>query len=230
MGIRERERILENVARLKRAEKNAPNSDVATVREDLEAQLGGTVSRNLSANLLGVSHTALNNWIASGDVPVVISERGRKEIPIPVLLELRDRVDEERRAGHRKLHMLEPVMTEARRRAERMRPRATIARARGGDEPHRTAELRSLAYHRALAPRLRRSMIDEAQRKLRRWQEDGRIDPSAAQAWEEVFAMPMTEIRKAIAADDERGGDLRQNSPLAGLLSEPERHKILEKV
>ena len=42
--------------------------------------------------------------------------------------------------------------------------------------------------------------------------------------------MPMGEIRKAIAADDERGRDLRQNSPLAGLLSEPERRKILEKV
>jgi hypothetical protein len=230
MGIRERERILENIARLKRAEKNAPNRDVATVREDLESQLGGTVSRNLSANLLGVSHTALNNWIAAGDIPVVISERGRKEIPIAVLLELRDRVEEERRAGRRKLHMLEPIMAEARGRAERMRPRATIARARRGNEPHRAAELRGLAYHRALAPRLRSPMIDEAQRKLRRWRKDGRIDPSAAQAWEDVFAMPMAEIRKAITADDVRGRDLRQNSPLAGLLSEPERRKILEKV
>ncbi len=73
-------------------------------------------------------------------------------------------------------------------------------------------------------------MIDEAQRKLRRWQEDGRIDPRYAQLWEDVFAMPMSEIRKAITADNERGRDLRQSSPLAGLLSEPERRKILEKV
>ena len=42
--------------------------------------------------------------------------------------------------------------------------------------------------------------------------------------------MPMAEIRQAITADDERGRDLRQNSSLAGLLSEPERRKILEKV
>ena len=40
----------------------------------------------------------------------------------------------------------------------------------------------------------------------------------------------MTEIRKVIAADDARGRDLRQNSPLAGLLNEPERRKILEMV
>jgi hypothetical protein len=230
MGIRERERVLENIARLRRAEKKAPSVDIAMVREDLESQLGGTVSRSLSANLLGVSHTALNNWIAAGDVPVVISERGRKEIPIPTLLELQQRVAEERKSGRRKLHMLEPIMTKARSRAERMRPRAAVSGSRRPSDPHRTPELRSLAYHRAIAPRLRRPMIDEAQRKLRRWTEDGRVDPRYTQLWEDVFAMPMAEIRKAISADDERGRDLRQNSPLAGLLSEPERRKILETV
>lgn len=195
-----------------------------------ESQLGGTVSRSLSASLLGVSHTALNNWIAAGDVPVVISERGRKEVPIPALLELQERVEEGRKSGRRKLHTLEPIMIEARRRAERMRPRVGAPGSRDRADPHRTPELRSLAYHRVIAPRLRRPMVDAAQRKLRRWQEDGRIDPRHAEAWEEVFAMPMAEIRKAITADDERGRDLRQNSPLAGLLGEPERRKILEKV
>jgi hypothetical protein len=231
MGLKEREKILENIALLRRAERETPNADVSLVREDLESQLGGTVSRSLSASLLGVSHTALNNWIAAGDVPVVISERGRREVPIPTLLELQERVDEERRSGRRKLHTLEPIMTEARRRAERMRPRVGGSdSSRVRSDPHRTPELRSLAYHRVLAPRLRRPMIDEAQRKLRRWQEDGGIDPRHAQTWEAVFALPMAEIRKAITADDERGRDLRQNSPLAGLLSEPERRKILEKV
>lgn len=230
MGSKDRERAIENIARLRRAEKKAPSADIAMVREDLESQLGGTVSRSLSASLLGVSHTALNNWIAAGDIPVVISERGRKEVPIPTLLELQDRIAEERRTGRRKLHTLEPIMTEARRRAERMRPGAGEPRSRHRSDPHRAPELRSLAYHRALAPRLRRPMIDEARRKLRRWKEDGRVDPRHAQAWEDVFAMPMAELREAIAADDERGRDLRQNSPLAGLLSEAERRKILEKV
>lgn len=230
MGIGDRKRILENIARLRRAERKVPDSDVAAVREDLESQLDGTVSRSLAANLLGVSHTALNNWINAGDVPVVLSKRGRREVPISALLELRERVEEERRSGHRKLHVLEPAMAEARRRAERMRPRATISRTRRDGAPHRGPELRSLAYHRVLAPRLRRPMIAEAQRKLRRWEKEGRIDPRYARAWEEVFALPMPEIRKVITADDERGRDLRQNSPLAGLLSEPERRKILEKV
>lgn len=230
MRPKEREKTLENIALLRKAEKEAPSAEVARVREDLESQLGGTVPRSLSASLLGVSHTALNNWIAAGDVPVVISERGRKEVPIPTLLELRERVEEERKSGRRKLHTLEPAMTEARRRAQRMRPRVAGSDSRRRSDPHRTPELRSLAYHRVLAPRLRRPAIDEAQRKLRLWREEGRIDPRHAEAWEEVFAMPMADIRKAITADDERGRDLRQNSPLAGLLSEPERRKILEEV
>lgn len=230
VGKRERERTLENIARLRRVEKEMPDGDIAIVREDLEAQLGGTVPRSLSASMLGVSHTALNNWIAAGDVPVAITERGRKEVPIPALLELWDRVVEERKSGRRKLHLLEPIMIEARRPAERMRPGVVLPKPDERPDPHRVAELRGLAYHRALAPRLRRPMIDEAQRKLARWRRDGRINPRYAEAWESVFAMPMAEIRKVIAADDARGRDLRQNSPLAGLLSEPERRKILEAI
>jgi hypothetical protein len=227
MRAQEREKTLENIALLKKVEAETRNSDVARVREDLEAQLGGAVPRSLSASVLGVSHTALNNWIAAGDIPVVISERGRKEVPIPVLLELWERVEQERKAGKRKRHLLEPAMIEARRRAERMRPRVAE-----GDRsaPHRAAELRSLAYHRALAPRLRRPMVEAARRKLRRWRDEGSIHPRYADAWEEVLAMPMADIRRAITADDERGRDLRQNSPLAGLLSEPERRRIIESV
>lgn len=228
MAIKERKRTLENIARLRRAEGKASGGDIAAVREDLESQLGGTVSRSLAADLLGVSHTALNNWVNAGDVPVVVSRQGRKEVPIPALLDLQEQVAEQRRFGRRKLHMLEPVMIKARRRAERMRPRISDVHDRS--YPHRPPELRSLAYHRAVAPRLRRPMVDEAQRRLRRWEGEGKIDPRYARAWEEVFARSMAEIRKTITADDERGRDLRQNSPLAGLLSEPERRKILEMV
>ena len=70
-------------------------------------------------------------------------------------------------------------------------------------------------------------MVDEAQRKLKRWEEKGTIDPRYAKAWREVFALPMDGIRKAITEDDERGRDLRQNSPLGGLITEPERRRIL---
>jgi hypothetical protein len=225
MRSQERMRLIENIARLRRAERANSSEEVAAVREDLEAQMGRTVSRNLSARTLGVSHTALNNWIASGDVPVVVTESGRKEVPVRTLLELKERIDEERRSGTRTLHVLEPIMLEARRRAGRLRSAADPAVPA---VPHGGADRRGLAYHRAVALRLRRSTITEAQRKLRRWQREGKVDARHAQAWEEVFALPMAAIRKAITADDQRGRDLRQNSPLAGLLSEPERRRILE--
>lgn len=229
MNKAERERTLQNVARLRRVEQMGPSLELAEVREDLEAQLGGTVSRSLSARVLGVSHTALNNWIESGDVPAVITAQGRKEVPIPALLELQEEVARQRTSGRRKLHLLEPIMVDAKHRAERLRVQPE-AYGRARPDAHRVAELRGLAYHRALAPRLRRPMIDEAQRKLRRWREEGKVDPRYAEAWEEIFASPLAEIRRAITADDERGRDLRQNSPLAGLLSEPERRKIFETV
>jgi hypothetical protein len=230
MATESRKKLLRNIARLRRAEGRMPDPDVASVREDLEEELGGTVSRNLAAELLGVSHTALNNWIASGDVPFVLTPAGRKEVPIPALLSLYEGVEAERRSGRRSLHALEPVMIEARRRAERMRPDPSIAEELRSADRHRISDLRGLAYHRTIAPRLRRSTIEEAERKIRRWENTGRLDERHADAWREVFDRPMTEIRRIIGTDDPRGRDLRQNSPLAGLLSEPERRKILETV
>lgn len=223
----ERERTFENIARLRKAERGVIDPDIAAVREDLEAQLNGTVPRSIAARQLGVSHTALDNWIASGDVPVVITKQGRKEVPISFLLELQERVAEQRRAGRRKLHTLEPVMVEARRRADRLDPQLEPTSSGRRPDPHRIAELRSLAYHRALAAELRQPMVDEARRKLQRWTREERIDPCYAQAWQSVLAQPMEAIREAITADDEQGRNLRQNSPFSGLLSQQERRKIL---
>jgi hypothetical protein len=230
VGIKERKRTLKNILRLRAAERDSRSPEISLVREDLEDALGGTVSRNMAAQLLGVSHTALNNWIHSGDIPVVPTRSGRKEVPLPSLLDVYERVAEERASGRRRLHTLEPVMNEARDRAQQMRPGRALGEELGSADPHRLSELRSLAYHRALAPRLRRPMIDKAERKLARWEDAGQINPRYAAAWREVFGLPMTEIRKAIGADDARGRDLRQNSPLAGMLSEPERRKIMTKV
>lgn len=223
---------MERIARLREAEEHSTAPSVGQVREELEADLGGTVSRNLAADFLGVSHTALNRWVASGDVPVVQTATGRKEVPIPALCDLRFRVERERASGRRHLHTLEPAMVESRERAERLQPDPSLLTEleTGEADRHRISELRSLAYHRALAPRLRRPMISRAGVKLDRWEREGRIDPLHASAWRDLLERPLGEIRAAIGADDARGRDLRQNSPLAGLISEPERRKIFESV
>jgi len=230
MSTQRRKKLFENIIRLRRAEREAPDVGLDQVREDLESELGPAVSKHLAAQLLGVSHTALNRWIDSGDIPLVTTREGRRQVPVSALFELYERVDEERSAGRRRLHTLEPAMSEARGRAERMRPDAVLADEPEKRDRHRTTELRSLAYHRAIARRLRRPMVEEARRRIRRWRRAGRIDHRHAKAWEDALDQPVSEIRKLISADTQEGRDLRQNSPFAGLLSEPERRKILEKV
>lgn len=230
MGPDERTKTFQNLVRLRRAERQFDSDDLAAVRRSLEESMGGTVSRNLAAKLLGVSHTALNNWVASGDVPVAISPRGRKEVPVPALLELHEAMTEERKKGKRRLHHLELALGPMRSKAGRMRPGRGPAFEGADRDGHRRAELRSLAYHRALAPRLRRPIVDEAARKVRDQLDEGKIDRRYGEQWLQLLEGPVHEIRRAISADDPRGRDLRQSTPLAGLLSEPERRRILEKV
>jgi hypothetical protein len=223
-------RLFENIVRLRRAERETGNPEIAVVREALEEDLGETVTRSFAAQLLGVSHTALNKWVDAGDIPVVPSPTGRDEVPVAALADLYEAVNRERKTGRRRLHTLEPVLSEGRIRAKHLRPEAVLRNEPRIQDRHRRAELRSLAYHRALAPRLRRPMVEEARRRIQRWQRAGKIDPRHAQAWEDVLAKPVSEIRKIIRADNQSARDLRQNSPFAGLLSEPERRRILESV
>jgi prephenate dehydrogenase len=45
-----------------------------------------------------------------------------------------------------------------------------------------------------------------------------------------VLALPVPEIKRAISEDTPEAADLRQNSPFAGLLSEPERRRIVDEI
>jgi hypothetical protein len=232
MGPTERKQLFENIVRLRRAEREAPdNRELVAVRTDLERALGETVSRSLAAQLLGVSHTALNRWIAAGDVPIVVTREGRRAVPVAALVDLYEAVERERTSGRRRRHTLEPVMVEGRNRADKIRPRELVSEEAGEEsDARRATELRNLAYHRALARRLRRPIADDALHLVWQWRDTGKIDPRYAEAWEEVLRKPIPEIRKVLRDDSQLARDLRQNSPFAGLLSEPERLKILTEI
>jgi len=231
------QRLFENIVRLRRAERELPgNRDLLAVRTQLEDELGPTVSRSQAARLLGLSHTALQRWQKAGDLPLVISPSGRTEVPVAALVRLYDAVEAERRSGRRRRHTLEPVFTEGRRRAEQLDAKRLIWREPedvpepGHLDRHELPQLRSLAYHRALAKRLRRPMVDASLQLLRQWREAGKIDPEYASRWEEVLRRPIPQIREVLEADSQDARDLRQNSPFVGMLSEPERRKILDSV
>lgn len=227
MGVVDRKlELFEHIVRLRRAGRALPgNQDITAVRASLEAELGETVSRRLAARTLGVSHTALERWITGGDLPVVYSKSGRAEVPVPALLDLRESVDADRAQRPRR-YPLSPTMARRRDAAKRLRI-DDLADEAGG---HDRASARSRAYHRAVARRLRRPMVDEARHVLYRWRLQGRIDERWAVRWEEVLNRPVADIRRALVEVSPEADDLRQNSPFAGLLSEPERRRILSEV
>lgn len=225
--IDHRSNLLEDIARLRRAQLRMPEDrDVATVRENLERELGETVSRRMAGRFLGVSHTALGRWIKAGDLPVVFNRHGRTEIPVPALLELHDAVEAERLNGTRERHLLEPTMARGRERARQMRVNQSVES--GDTASHRPADRRGLAYHREISKRLDRHMVDEARRQIWKLRASQKLDPRYADEWEKVLDMHLNQIKQVLEADDQRGRDLRQTSPFAGMLSEPERRKILD--
>jgi hypothetical protein len=226
--VNRKQELFQNVARLRRLGRKLPGDpDVAAVRLALESELGETVSRRLAARVLGVSHTALDRWIDGGDLPVVYSANGRAEVPVAGLLDMYEKVQADRDAAGNSRYSLTPTMRRQREAARELR----LGDRDGGDiGGHHRASARSRAYHRAVAARLRRPMVDEAGYVLYRWREQGRIDPRYADRWERILGLPLPEIRQALTEESEAADDLRQSSPFAGVLSEPERRRILSEV
>lgn len=222
MSVADQLALLENVVRLRRAGREAPHSrDIVVVRSNLERSLGGTVSRALAARLLGVSHTAFNRWVDQGDIPVVYGLSGRMEVPVPALLDIHEECSGSDADGHAAAHPLQPIMAAARRRA------ATIDRVPVADRGHRKAEQLGLAYHRVVAGRLTARALDAARHQIWQWRHEGKLDDRYAEEWEQLLSRPASQVAAAIVEDSDRGAELRQSSPFAGVLSEPERRRAL---
>jgi hypothetical protein len=97
-------------------------------------------------------------------------------------------------------------------------------------DPHRLAELRSLAYHRAVAERLGDPrVVESARARVGQWLERGHM-PSYAAAWQRLLEGPVEELRAALEADSETSRALRQASPFAGAIDARERWRIWAQV
>jgi predicted transcriptional regulator len=221
---------IEAILSLRRAERAGnpqTREDIASAREFLEQRVGLTVRPADAARLLGVSRPALKKWIDKREISTVVTPKGRREVPLAELLDLLEEVAEHRRDGSAR--PLSAVIRERTRRStetidiDRILPRK---RPRG----HHAAELHALAYHRVVAERLSDEMLDDARRRLRRWETSGRIDPRWAAEWARVLVLPRSRVAKAISADTPRARELRQTSPFAGVLSEQERRRLVQLV
>lgn len=92
---------------------------------------------------------------------------------------------------------------------------------------HRTAERRSLAYHRAIAARLADApeLVAAAQVRVASWTPE-QLAPRWRAAWLGLLEGPLESLLHAIVEDSERMRDLRQVSPFAGALDARERWAI----
>lgn len=233
-SVAETVNLVDGIVRLRRAERVPEAAPlVAPVRRDLESRLGATVSRSRTSRILGVSQTALDRWVAAGQIPIVVTPTGRREVPRQFVVELSEAILELRERGGGR-HVLAAALADRREAAGKApRIRARIGGARqpaSAPRGHRTAERRSLAYHEAIAERLDDRLVDEARERVEQLVETGHLHPSYAERWREVLSLPLDQIAAAITTEDQEAMDLRQNSPFAGVLNEQERRRIIEAV
>lgn len=74
--------------------------------------------------------------------------------------------------------------------------------------------------HRLIAERLPEDpgVVESARQRVRRWQDDGAIDPRWAREWLELLDGPLDELSSVLVDAGERARHLRQTSPFAGAL------------
>jgi hypothetical protein len=229
-SVEETTRLVDGIVRLRRVE-GLPEAveDVAPVRRELERQVGPTLSRSRASHLLGVSQTALDRWIETGAVPIVVGPRGRREVPLPFVVELIEAIDSSRREGARR--PLAAALAKRRDAAKRVDAALAPVKATGRvAHGHRRPERRALAYHRVIAKRLDDRMLAEAMARVDRLDHEGHLHPRYADRWRAILTQPIDAVRTELIADDQEGRDLRQNSPFAGMLNEQERRRIIELV
>lgn len=95
-------------------------------------------------------------------------------------------------------------------------------------DPHRLAEERSVAYHRAIAERLegQHGVLEIARRRVQGWLAAGASPPFYARKWAEILARDSASIAAFLVERSELADELRQSSPFAGALRPEERWRI----
>lgn len=185
--------------------------ELEAVIAELETEMGETVSQRIAARFLDVSHTTLGRWVRSDIVPLVENREGRSEVPVPALLRLAESSAASDAPASDSPVLGRPSNVEGQRTAE----------------AHSAAADRSLAYHSAVADRLTRADAVDALYRVRKWRTQGKLDHSYAHAWEQILDGSLSQIRGVLTDTSTTAADLRQNSPFAGLLSEPERRTVI---
>src|SRR5450756_1087903 len=94
---------------------------------------------------------------------------------------------------------------------------------------HKTAEARSLAYHRAIAARLvaEPNLVTNAARRVEQWAVEGTVHPRWLNGWRRLLALPLAQLATQMVDEGQESIDLRQATPFAGALAPRERWAII---
>lgn len=180
-----------------------------------------TVPLEEAARLLETTPEALVDWSNQGDVALVLTPAGERELPASHLADLRAAMERDgltlAEVNSKRRHLAEEIDVDA------LLPELYPADRHG----HRPPELRALVYHRLVAERLDETVRATARERLERWAESGRVHPEWARRWREALALPLEELAAMISADRAETRALHQTSPFAGALNEQERRRLL---
>ena len=101
-----------------------------------------------------------------------------------------------------------------------------------GVDGHRTAERRSVAYHRAVAARLLDdpALLSRARARVARWIATGEVAAAYAAGWQRLLDGPLPDLVARLTDESEDMCALRQVSPFAGALDARTRWSIWRSV
>ena len=97
-----------------------------------------------------------------------------------------------------------------------------------GVDPHRLAELRSVALHAAVGKELLRrpALVDETRQRVRSLHLEGKLAAFYRDEWMAVLQLPIDRIVAVLCEDSERARAMRQATPFAGIIGPRERWQI----
>ncbi len=180
---------------------------------------------------LAISNPTVRTWLARGILQGV--GQSPQRVTLESVAAAEELVRELRRNGERRDLT---AAIERRVRWDRMRQSPDFEQGlrhiqqtrHGAVRDHRTAEQRSLAFHRRVAQELDQTLLAAARRRVDRWlRQKGPVPPIWAEQWKKLLARPVADLKEALVEDSEPMRELRQNTPFAGALPESERMRLV---
>jgi hypothetical protein len=95
-------------------------------------------------------------------------------------------------------------------------------------DPHRLAELRSIALHEAIGTEIvrRPELVEAARQRVHSSSAEGKLAPAHRDAWLRILDRPIEDVVAFLREDSEEARELRQATPFTGIIGARQRWSI----